>query len=404
METTIEKKSVDLGRYGRVGLLLGLVCGLASIVLSFSPSSMGRMMAQSYLFAFVFFVMLTLGFLGLTLLHHTLRGKWGLPVLRIFEAGGGAWTLGVMAVLFIPVLIPVLQGHSPLYEWSHAEAVAKDAILKHKEPYLNPWGFAARFAIFFLFWMAISHGLRKSTVRQDESGNFAEEQRRTNWAAPGLVAFFLTITFAFTDWVMSLEPHWFSTIYGLWLGVGSALAAMALTTLIVTLNKDREPYKGLVTPALSRDWGNLLLAMTMLWAYTSISQYLIIWSGNLAEFTGYFKHRSENGWGVIGLITIIGQFFIPFMALVTPRTKAVAKSLALVCGWILVMRLFDVYQVVVPAFFNFGRPNPIPMWTDIVALVGIGGLWVWAFSTQIARASLLPNYDARLKEADAHAH
>lgn len=193
-------------------------------------------------------------------------------------------------------------------------------------------------------------------------------------------------------------------MYGVWTVIGSALGALALTTMIVTLSKDSAPYKGIVKPALTRDLGNLMFALTMLWGYTSISQYLIIWSGNLPEYTSYFVNRSQGGWNAIGMALVLGQFFIPFMALITPRTKAVAKSLALVSGWILVMRLLDTYQLVMPAFQLSTRPNPMPHWQDFVGVIGLGGLWVYAFSQGVKGAPLMPTYDARLTEADAHAH
>lgn len=389
------------GRYGPVGLLLGLA---GTGVLAAMTLSGDQIAAQAYLFGWFCFMALTLGFFGFTLLHHVVRGKWGLPVLRIFEAGASLWTFGFMAVLFLPILVPILTGQSPLYSWAHLERVASDPILHSKQEYLNAASVTIRFVCFFLLWIGLAHGLRKSTRRQDESGVFSEEQKRTNWAAPGLVAFFLSVTFAFTDWIMSLEPHWSSTMYGVWLAIGSALAALSLTVMIVTLSKDSAPYKGVVNSTLTKDLGNLMFALTMLWGYTSISQYLIIWSGNLPEYTSYFVNRSQGGWNAIGMALVLGQFFIPFMALITPRTKAVAKTLALVAGWILVMRLVDTYQLVMPAFQASTRPNPMPHWQDFVGVIGLGGLWVYAFSQAVKGAPLLPKYDARLTEADAHAH
>jgi hypothetical protein len=174
---------------------------------------------------------------------------------------------------------------------------------------------------------------------------------------------------------------------------------LAFITIVATLNKYKAPYAGLVTPNWTRDMGNLMLTFTMLWGYTSLSQYLIIWSGNLPEYISYYVHRSEGGWNAIGMANLLGQFFIPFFCLLSPRNKAQAGLLIKVCGFILAMRLLDMYYVIMPSM----RGNPMFTFWDVLALVGIGGLWTFAFSSAIGKAPLLPDYDPRLWEA-AHAH
>jgi len=328
------------------------------------------------------------------------NGKWGLPVMRILEAGASKRNFGLLAALFIPFIVSIGRGDGYLYKWSDPAVKATDKVIQFKEPYLNLPFFLIRAALFFLLWMGLTGLLRRSTRKQDETGGMKETDRRSSWAAPGLVAFVLSITFAFTDWVMSLEPHWSSTIYGVWWVVGMALMAFAFVTIIATLNKDKAPYAGIVKPSWTRDMGNLLLTFTMLWGYTSLSQYLIIWSGNLGETISYYVQRSNNHWNAIGMATVLGQFFVPFFALLSPRVKAQSKLLAQICGWILVMRLLDMYYVVMPAM----RDLPLPSFWDLVAIVGIGGLWTWAFSGAVKEAPLLPAYDPRLTEVEAHAH
>ncbi|MFZ4506908.1 MAG: hypothetical protein ACOYON_04335 [Fimbriimonas sp.] len=384
--------------------LIALIGTIAMIGMMVAPGTANQAVG-SWLFAVIFWTSLTLGFFGLTLLHHVVRGSWGLAMLRILEAGGGWQTLVTMLVLFVPVVLNIYGGHG-VYEWSHAAVVAKDPVLQHKAVYLNPLGYAVRLLIFFAIWGGLAWGLRQSTVRQDKNSQEGEAQRRTNWSAPGMVIFFLTVTFALTDWGMSLEPHWFSTIYPLWIALGQALGAFALATLLICVNARKKPFSDVIAPGLLKDLGTLLFVLTMLWGYTSISQYLIIWNGNIPEFTQYFVKRSELWWNAVGATLILGQFVIPFMLLLSPRTKKSPEKLAKVAGWIFVMRFVDIFYAVVPGIPSEARPwgGPIPAITDLLALAAVGGIWFVVFARQIAQAPLLPEYDHRLQEAKAHAH
>lgn len=401
MSETHELSTFNLHRYKQAGLLLGLV-GIAVLLggMFFSGAESSKAVWQAYLFGWVSWMSLSLGCLGLMLLKHCVNGKWGLPILRLMEAGASFTNFAILFVLFLPILSTVLMGKATLYPWADAAVRASDHTLHLKEWYLNPVGFTIRAIIYFVLWMGLSAWLRASTLRQDQNRDDKERAFRTNLASPGLVVFMLTVTFAFTDWVMSLEPHWSSTIYGAWWAVGMGLMAFAFMTAVATLNKNREPYDGPVTSSWTRDMGNLMLAFTMLWGYTSLSQYLIIWSGNLPEFITYFVRRSEGSWNAVGFAVMLGQFFIPFFCLLSPRVKAQAPLLAKLCGWILVFRLVDMYYVIMPAM----RGTPVPSPWDVVALLGVGGAWVYGFSASIAKAPLMPSYDPRLTEASAHAH
>lgn len=396
MSDTHEPKTLTLHRNQWPALLVGIVAIIAVLIGMFSGSQAAW---QAYLFAFVVWASLTLGSFGVLLLFHTVNGSWGLPILRLLEAASSRRNFILLAVLFLPLLYSVLKGDATLYPWASASVVANDHALQMKQAYLNPTGFAIRAVLFFLLWMGLSAFLRKSTLRQDQTRDAKETARRSSWAAPGIVAFVLSLTFAFTDWIMSLEPHWSSTIYAFWWIAGMSLMAFAFTTIVATLNKDREPYAGLVTPSWTRDMGNLMLTFTMLWGYTSLSQYLIIWSGNLPETISFYVQRSNNHWNAIGMACVVGQFFVPFLCLLSPRIKAQSQLLSKLCGWILAIRLLDMYYVVMPAM----RETPMPMVWDIVALIGVGGLWSWAFLESTRKAPLMPQYDPRLWE-EAHAH
>lgn len=387
---------VQMGKYKSIALLVG---GIGVIALLAGLGSQNPMAWQGYLFGWLVWASLSIGCLGLMLLKHTVNGKWGLPVLRLMESGASFTNFLILFVAFIPALVSVLRGDMLLYPWANADKLHADHVLHMKTWWLNQPAFVIRTALYFGIWAFMASGLRASTLRQDKSRNDGERALRTNWSAPGLVVFALSVTLAFTDWVMSLEPYWFSTIYGAWWMVGSSLMAFAFVTLIASLNKQRAPFAGKVTPSWTRDMGNLLLAFTMLWGYTSLSQYLIIWSGNLPEFITYYVNRSNNGWNGIGMAVLFGQFFIPFFCLLSPRVKAQAPLLARLCGLILVFRVVDMYYVILPAIQKTPMPN---MWA-LLGIVGLGGLWFYGFAKSVAAAPLMPSYDPRIQEA-AHAH
>lgn len=379
---------VRLDRLVGPGFALLLAGGAA---LAYRASENSTAFFQSYLYGYVVVLCLTLGFLGIQTLHHTIRGSWGLAVLRIAEAASGPPMLLVLFVAALPILSP--QGLHALYEWAHADALAADAVLQHKEKYLNPTFFSARIAAYFALWAFIAWRFRVSTARQDRTGDPAEAVRRTRVAAPGIVLFVLSLNFAVTDLVMSLAPHWSSTIYGPWFLVGSVLMALAFSTGIITLNHAREPYKKIVTPHLTRDLGNLMLAFTMLWAYFTLSQFLITYSGNLPEYISYYVDRRDGAWNLLGGINVGLQFFFVFLCLLSPRVKATYRLLFLVAAFVFVMRFSDWTWNIIPFFKRSVE------WGDFAALAGFLGLWLTIFGLDIRRAPLLPAHDTRLEEA-----
>ncbi len=262
--------------------------------------------------------------------------------------------------------------------------------------------------------MVMSHVARKSTLKQDETKNFKLETWRSSFGAAMLPIYVLSVTFAMTDWGMSLDAKWYSTMYGPWTMIGAVLGALAFCVLIVTTNNERDPYSSIVGPNLTKDLGNMMFLFTMLWGYTSLSQFLIIWNGNLPETTSYFKNRSSNfnaamgmnNWAALAMLTAVGQFFVPFFTLLSPRSKRYSKNLRKIAGWIFVVHVADVYLLVLPstkARIN-GGPLSANIWLDILAWSGIGLLWLGVFAWQTKKAALLPSYDSRLQEALAHAH
>lgn len=382
------------------GIFIGLIGVLVLIgIILTSTGTVKSSVAGSYLFAWIFWVGLSIGCFGFLALYHTVQGKYMVPGLRIFEAGGGPIAMLVMFLLFLPISIPVLLHQHYLYVWVDPHLQATDALLKWKAPYLNTTGWFVRTFIWFGSWIAISGGLIASTKRQEKTGSIKELKMRNNWGAPALIWFFLSITFCMTDWVMSLDYRWFSTMWGLWSAIAVGIGAFSFATMIVCSNMDKDQYR-YVGPNVTRDMANILFVLAMLWAYTSFGQYLIIWSGNLPETNFYFVERSNNGWNAIGMTTMVGEYFIPFVALLTPRNRKVPRNLAFIGGFMLVMHLVDVYIYVMPAIRQNG---PMPTGWDVLALLSIGLVWLGVVAGVMRKYALLPAFDTRLEDA-AHGH
>jgi hypothetical protein len=399
MNQTDSTTGLRLDRYGPPAFLLALVALVLLGIAFFSGG--GHAAMQSYVFAFIFWGSMTIGCLALQLLHHTIRATWSLSVLRLLEAGGSPASLILLAVMFIPIALHVMMDPHPVYHWVHMDPA--DHVLHAKQFYLNVPFFIGRNIVYFVFWIWIASVIRSSSLRQDETLDPALAQKRTNFSAPMLVFFVLAITFTFTDWVMSLDAHWFSSIQPVLFLVGSALTALSLMVFITLSNRDKAPFDEIVNPKLTKDLGNMLFALTMLWTYMTLSQFLIQWSGNLPEETPYYLRRAEESWNILGTLVIFFQFFVPFLALMAPRTKRYAKSLMMVAMLIFVVRFFDIYWSVMPSVREGSFWQSLAHWTDYVALLGLGGLWFGMFALQSKKGALIPKHDTRLQEV-GHAH
>ena len=384
-------------KWGPAFGILGGIFLIASLIGMAVPDFRGHML-NGYLFGFIFWVMISLGCLGLTLLYHSVKGNWTSGILRLLEAGGS----GRMFITFLILLFPIFFGLPYVYEWySHMQG---DPLLMKKSQYLNAPGFIGRSTIFLLFWAGLAHWLRRSSLRSDESRSPVEAQWRANYATPGMVFFVVTLTFAMTDWGMSLTPHWSSTMYGPLMMISGSLGALALCVVLLCTNANRRPYNTIVAPAFTKDLGNMLFVHTMLWAYFSVSQLIIIWNGNLPETASYYARRSTEWWNVTGMITIVGQFVIPFLVLNSPRVKRYPDRLARIAGWMFVIHFVDVFQII-------GRALPERAWTfalptghEALGFLTFGCIWFGVFCSVVKQAPLLPGYDRRLEEQKAHAH
>ncbi len=374
--------------------MLGLGCiGLLSC--GFLGTLHPQQFFRSYLLAFVFWLAIPLGCTAILMLHHLTGGWWGYPIRRLLEAG--TRTFPVMLLLFIPVIL----GMSPLYSWARPLEVAADPILQYKAPYLNPRFFIVRAAIYFAIWMAVAFFLNKWSSEQDRTADPKFAMRLEAMSGPGLILWGLAVTYSAIDWVMSLEPHWYSTIYGMIFMIVEALVAMAFVIFVLRLLSGYEPISEAVTPAQFNDLGNLMLAFVMLWAYLSFSQFLIIWAGNIKDEIPWYMARAFGGWGAVAVVLIVLHFAVPFLLLLQRRVKRRLRVLSVVAGMMIFLSLVDVYWLMVPAYEKAGpRVHP----TDLLAVIGIGGLWITAFLWQLKKWPLLPLHDPRFEGALQHEH
>lgn len=412
VSTAHEAPQANLAKSAPMWGLIGVVGTLVMMFLMFSGDKASQQAAiGSFLYGWGFWLSVTLGAFGLTLLHHAVRGQWTLSIIRVLEAAGSATAFLLLLVLFVPLLVnPVI-----IYEWADKAYVAGDVFLQRKQWLLNEPGFQIRVVIVFVMFAWMAWGFRNSAMRQEKNNNFKLEAGRSSWAAASIVFFMLAATLLLTDVFMSIESHWFSTMYGPWQIISAAGAALAASIVILCNNADKEPWRSVITPNLTRDLGNMMFAFTMLWGYTSISQYLIIWNGNIPEFTSYFVKRGSSmhppgmemlSWGALGMAIIIGRFFIPFFVLLSPRTKRHPANLKKICGWIVFMHILDMYILIIPALKGRGPMGPISQQGlfDLLGFVAVGGLWLYVFLSNTGKAKLLAQYDTRLQEAKAHAH
>jgi hypothetical protein len=348
---------------------------------------------RSYLVAYLFWIGITLGSLALLMVQHLTGGRWALTIRRILEAGSR--TLPLMAVAALPLLV----GMKAIYVWSSPGQT--DPVILAKRLYLNPEFFTIRMVFYFAVWFTLAYFLNKWSKEEDAgSAGLALWMRMEGLSGIGLVIYGFTVTFASIDWVMSLEPQWYSTIYGLLFMVSQALTALAFSIAMLVWLSDREPLSQFVKPAQFQDLSSFLLTFVMLWAYLEFSQFLIIWGGNLSDEIPWYIRRMEGVWGHVGLLLVILSFFLPFFLLLFRHVKRRPRSLLIVAMLILVMRLVDIFWMVLPAF---GGGSVRLTWMNVALPLGMGGIWFAYFLWQLQRMPILPVHDPRMHEIAAQA-
>jgi hypothetical protein len=338
-------------------------------------------------------VALTVGPLAWLMLQFVTGGAWGLVIRRACEAA--ARTLPLTILMFLPIVI----GINNLYPWPHKNLVQADELLRHKAPYLNTPFFLLRAAIYFGGWMLLSWWLNRCSAVEDEQGHDVVHTKFGRASAPGLVFWAFSVTFMAIDWILSADPKWFSTIYGMLFMASQGLTSLAFLIALMVVLSFRRPMSEVLNPRHLHDLGKLMLALVMVWAYFAFSQFLIIWAGNLPEEIPWYLIRLNNGWGWVALLLVFGHFALPFALLLSRDLKRNFRLLRGIAIFVLCVRFIDLYWLVMPTFRrqSFGLS-----WMDVTIPAGLLGLWLWYFLTQLEKRPLMPVNAPHLGEALEH--
>ncbi len=375
----------EKGRFGNLALIVGAV-GLILSAVGYVLDP--KQFFHSYLVSFAYWTSIGLGGLFFVLLHHLVGATWSIVLRRLTE--------NVMAALPIMLLfaVPLALGMHDLYHWSHAEAVEHDAILKEKSGYLNPTFFVIRTVGYFAVWLILARLLNKYSDQQDKGENTTSRLMKVS--APGMILFAFTITYAAFDWMMSLEPHWYSTIYGVWYFSGSLLTFLCFLVIVGLYLRKKGVLHETIKVDHYHDLGKLMFAFTIFWAYIAFSQYFLIWYANIPEETVYYLKRWEGSWQTVSLLLVFGHLTLPWLALVTRAAKRNLLSMKLIAGWLLLMHWFDLHWAIMPNLHPSGFTFS---WMDVATFVGLGGMFLWYFWYQVCSRPLIPVKDPQLSES-----
>ena len=392
----------DISRWRNLAIGVGGIGTIILLAVFLLFPDQKETVLRAWLLGFMFSCGLAAGGLGILHLQYLTGGAWGVVIRRIVEACSRT-LFYVVPILFIPIAL----GVGSLYEWSHLHG--KDAVVDYRGWYLTWGGFVGRAFVYFAIWAVMQYLLNKWSANQDNSADYEESARwlgtATAFSGPSLVIFVLVVSFATIDWTMTLDPHWFSTIWGFLYVAGWALSCFSFAVVILAYLSDKAPMNRILGKRHFHDIGKLMLALVMVWAYFNFSQFLIIWSGNLPEETVWFLSRMKNGWGWIGLILILFHFVVPYLILLSRDIKRDAKWLALVAIFILVMRITDVFYHIAPSPSTTGQHELHFNAFWLLYLVGplaVGGIWLWAFFGELAKRPLVPVKDPFLENAIEH--
>ncbi len=382
----------DLGtNLSRTTALVGAIALAAAIILAFLSESSRPHFFYTYVVSFTFYVSLSLGALFFVLIQHMTKAGWSVVVRRLAE--GIACNFVLLALLAVPLLF----GLETVFHWADPEHVAHDKLLKGKAPYLNVPFFLVRLAVYFLVWIVLSRFFFATSVRQDATGEPNLTRRMQTVSFPGMLLFALTLTFFSFDFLMSLDAHWFSTIFGVYYFSGSVVGFCGLLPLAIYALQQRGRLERAVTREHYHDVGKLLFAFVVFWAYIAFSQYMLIWYANIPEETGWFLVRQEsNQWRNVSIFLLVGHFFLPFVLLMSRHPKRRLHILVIGAVWMLLMHYVDLYWIVMPNFNEESVPfNHI----DLLCFIGMGGLFVGSALRRLQDCSLIPVGDPRLEES-----
>lgn len=354
----------------------------------------GRAM-YSYLYAFVAVLTLALGSLVFVLIQHVTRAGWSVAVRRLPE------TVISVLPLFILLFLPIAIFRHDIFPWMHAEHM--DAILQKKQGYLNEQFFLVRSFSYLVLWAIMGLWFYRSSVRQDVGGKFNITKLNQALSAPGIIIFGLSITFAGFDWVMSLQPHWYSTIFGVYFFAGSLLFGLAFMTLMAMFLQSLGYLQNVITSEHYHDLGKLLFGFTIFWAYIGFSQFMLYWYGNIPEEIEFYTHRMHHGWDKISWALPVIHFFMPFFGLMSRALKRVRLILTINCLWVIAVHLVDLYWLIMPAYqdpeVHEGPMHLHVSMGDALALLGMFSLFFGLFLLVLSRNKITAVGDPRFKES-----
>ena len=382
----------SISRLQRAAFAVG---GVALLLAIFGAIRSPETFYRSYLMSFMLILGLTLGSLALVMLQHLTSGHWGVIIRRPLESA--TRTLPLVVVFFLPI---AFTGMKYLYgAWLDPAEVKKEPLSEFQRGYLTQSGYLTRAVIYFVIWLALMFIFDRWSKQQDINREDRALRRHLKMlAGPGIILYVFAMSFAAIDWVMSISPHWASTIYGFLYVAGQLISSMSLMIAVVVLLSRTEPFSGVLQKRHLHDLAKLLFAFIMLWAYFDFSQLLIIWSGNQPEEISFYRTRLYGGWGVVAVIVLVFHFFVPFFLLLSQDVKKNAKLLPKVAMWLIFMRLVDLFWMTRPEFTSQAIPN----WLDIVLPLALGGLWLGYFAFNLKQMPLLPLGDPKLEEAIEH--
>lgn len=389
MKLNRETYKVDSpGSIGMIALVIGIIfLALSGVGYAVNGS---HHFYLTYLVGFMFWLAIALGGFFFTMIHHITGANWSTVIRRVSE--NIASTMPLMLIFFIPIVF----GSHDLFEWTHQEVLETDPIIQGKSGYLNLPFFYIRAAIYFIVWIGFSYMLRKTSLKQDAGHSPELTKTFKKISAPGILLFAITTTFASFDWLMSLDPHWFSTIFGVYIFAGSFLAFLSFLVLVLAYQRRNDVLKKEVTVEHLHDIGKITFGFIIFWAYMAFSQYFLIWYANLPEENYWFLYRWDNSWEFFSLLLIFGHFVFPFIALITRATKRMFGWMVFMSVWILLMRFVDLYWLALPTHYRDGMHFSI---FDIAPVLGIGGIFFWYFWRNQTSSPVLPVKDPTLKNS-----
>jgi hypothetical protein len=388
-----ERPTADLARLRARWLVLCGI-GLVGLIIGFFTVDRETFM-QSYLIGFMFWSGITIGSMAMLMVQYLSGGGWGLFARRVFEASARA--LPMLALLFVPIALSL----PVLYPWARPDALA-DPKIALKAAYLNPTFFYIRAALYFAIWMALTFTLTRWSKEQDDNPvrlPGPKDGRMRVLSGPGLVLYMLTITFMSVDWVMSLEPHFTSTIWGILTLGGQGLSTLAFSILVLAALSRFKPVSELASEGNFHDLGKLMLAFVMLWAYFNVSQFIIIYQGNLPEEIPWYIDRITGSWAPVAVLVLVGHFVLPFTLLLSRNWKRKGNTLARIAMFMLVMRVVDMIWTIGPIFRRSGSTLS---WLDFAAVLGLGALWLLVFFRNLGARALVPAHDPYFEDALAN--